>query len=204
MTVFTPEVIAGAVQAAALQPLSQRALVRLASYGNLLIKWNARMNLTAIREPAGILERHLVESIAAAEFVPAQVKTLLDFGSGGGLPGVPIAICREEITVTLAESQSKKAAFLAEVVRTVGGALQVHAGRVEALPVAVRFDVVALRAVDRMPEAVQQARGRINTGGFLMLFVTGGTREVIVSAAEAVSVTERALSPSSSVLLCQV
>ena len=82
------------------------------TYLSLLLRWNARMNLTAIRDEEGILARHFVESIACARALPAGIGTLLDFGSGAGFPGIPIALCRPEIAVTLAESQGKKAAFL--------------------------------------------------------------------------------------------
>ena len=82
------------------------------SYLELLLKWNAKLNLTSIRTSDEILKRHFVESIFCAHQLPEGVKTLLDFGSGGGFPGVPIAICRPDIAVTLSESQGKKAAFL--------------------------------------------------------------------------------------------
>jgi 16S rRNA (guanine527-N7)-methyltransferase len=95
------------------------------------MKWNARMNLTAARKPEEIVRRHFVESIFAAQQIPKHVKTLLDFGSGAGFPGIPIAICRPKIGVTLAESQGKKAAFLREAVRTLGLKAEVWAGRVE-------------------------------------------------------------------------
>lgn len=204
MTVFTSEVVGDAVEAAGLGVLPDLALERLAIYGNLLVKWNSRMNLTAIRDPLGILQRHLVESIAASRALPASVKNLLDFGSGAGLPGIPIAICRLEIEVTLAESQSKKAAFLAEVARSIGVNIRIHAGRVEALPMAARFDVVALRAVDRMIEAIGEARGRVAVGGALLLFATPGTRDSLVAAAEPIACHEQAISVHSSVLFCKL
>ena len=78
------------------------------------------MNSTAIRDEEGILSRHFVESIACACALPAGIFTLLDFGSGAGFPGIPIALCRPEIAVILAESQGKKAAFLQEAVRVLG------------------------------------------------------------------------------------
>ncbi len=196
--------IAEALQAAGLRGLSPKALDRLVLYGHVLMKWNSRMNLTAIRDADGILQRHIVESVAAAEFLPVGIKTLLDFGSGAGLPGVPIAICREEVVVTLAESQSKRAAFLAEVSRSIGVPMQVHAGRVSAMPAGARFDVVTLRAVDRMEEAVREARGRVATGGHLLLFGTAVTRGMLLAAAEAKSTEEKLLSTNSFLLLCRV
>lgn len=204
MIAFSPAVIAEAVIEAGLLPLSTQALERLALYGNLLLKWNSRMNLSAIRDARGILDRHIVESVAAAEFVPAGVRTLLDYGSGAGLPGVPIAVCREEIAVTLAESQSKKAAFLAEVSRSVGVPMRVHAGRVNGLPRESRYDVVALRAVDKMEGAVREARNRVARGGSLLFFATPSTRDALLEAADAASVIEKSISVHGSIFLCQV
>ena len=87
---------------------------------------------------------------------------MLDFGSGAGFPGIPIQIVRPELRVTLAESQKKKVHFLREVVRELGltGA-SIHAGRVEEMPASAVFDLVTLRAVDKMGEAMQAAIPRI-------------------------------------------
>ena len=98
------------------------------------MRWNARLSLTSIREPAQIIRRHFVECAFAAQHLPADIETLLDYGSGAGFPGIPFAICRPEIRVTLAEAQGKKASFLREVVRTVGTGTEVYDGRVEAMP----------------------------------------------------------------------
>ncbi|MGA8530493.1 MAG: 16S rRNA (guanine(527)-N(7))-methyltransferase RsmG [Acidobacteriaceae bacterium] len=152
---------------------------RFEQYLSLLIKWNARTNLTSVREPEQIVQRHFAESIFAAWQVPPEVKTLLDFGSGAGLPGIPIAICRPEITVTLAESQGKKAAFLREAVRTLGLKAEVWAGRVEAMPEERIFDAVTLRAVERMPAACRTAVGRLAEGGWMGVFATRRTEETL-------------------------
>jgi 16S rRNA (guanine527-N7)-methyltransferase len=143
---------------------------RFESYLSLFIRWNVRVNLTAIRDEDGILSRHFVESIACARALPAGIVTLLDFGSGAGFPGIPIALCRPEIAVTLAESQGKKAAFLQEAVRVLGISAKVHAQRAELLP--TPFDCVTLRAVDRMEVAVKAAARLVRPGGWLALMTT--------------------------------
>lgn len=148
---------------------------RFEDYLALLLRWNARMNLTAVRSPEEMVGRHFAESIFAAQQLSNQVNTLLDFGSGAGLPGIPIAICRPEIAVTLAESQGKKAAFLREAVRTLGLTAEVWDRRVEHMPPERVFDAVTLRAVDRMAEACRTAVGRLAPGGVLMAFATHGT-----------------------------
>ena len=152
--------------------LDARAVEQFEAYLVLLVKWNARMNLTAVRKPEEMVRRHFFESIFAAQQIPKQVKTLLDFGSGAGFPGIPIAICRPKIGVTLAESQGKKAAFLREAVRTLGLKAEVWAGRVEDLPEERVFDAVTLRAVDKMAAASKAAVVRLVAGGWLAVFST--------------------------------
>ena len=144
---------------------------RFATYLSLLLKWNARVNLTAIRDQKGILARHFIESIICARSLPAEVKTLLDFGSGAGFPGIPVALCRPEIAVTLAESQGKKAAFLREAVRTLELNAAVFADRAERIQ--TPFDAVVMRSVDRMDQAVAAAADLVAPGGCLVLLSTG-------------------------------
>src|SRR3984957_2865465 len=154
-------------------PLTPETDVKFAAYLALLRKWNARTNLTAIRDEEGILSRHFLESILCARALPAGIATLLDFGSGAGFPGLPIALLRPEIAVTLAESQNKKATFLREVVRTLGLTTEVWAARAETMPIARSFDIVALRAVDDMEVALPAAGARIKPGGQLAVLTTG-------------------------------
>jgi 16S rRNA (guanine527-N7)-methyltransferase len=156
---------------ARLEPVDAATAARFASYLALLLKWNSKINLTAVRDEEGILARHFVESIACARALPAGIQSLLDYGSGAGLPGIPIALCRPEMRVTLAEAQSKKAAFLGEAVRVLGIEARVHAGRAEELT--ERFDGVTLRAVDRMSEAVRAAGMLLREGGWLAVMTTG-------------------------------
>jgi len=164
-------------------PLANEDLAgKLEAYLRLLVRWNARMNLTAVRDPAGILTRHFLESIECARSLPAGITTLLDFGSGAGFPGIPIALCRPEIAVTLAESQGKKAAFLQEAVRTLGISTVVHSGRAESLRNG--FDCVTLRAVDKMPEAVRAASRLVAPGGWLALMTTEAELERVNAAGD--------------------
>jgi 16S rRNA (guanine527-N7)-methyltransferase len=151
-------------------PLASSLAGRFEADLSLLLQWNSRVNLTAIRDQEGILSRHFVESIACARALPAGIATLLDFGSGAGFPGIPIALCRPEIAVTLAESQGKKAAFLSEAVRTLGLSSKVHSARAETLDCG--FDCVTLRAVDHMPQAVRAAAHLISPAGCLALMTS--------------------------------
>lgn len=166
---------------AGMAPLDDRASRHFEAYLSLFVRWNSRINLTSVRDESGILRRHFLESIVCARALPAALVNLLDFGSGGGFPGIPIAICRPEIAVTLAESQGKKAIFLREVVRTLGLPVQVHAGRAQAL--SSSFDCVTLRAVDRMEEAVLAAVSLVAPQGCLALLTTSADRPRLAAAA---------------------
>jgi 16S rRNA (guanine527-N7)-methyltransferase len=94
----------------------------------------------------------------------------LDYGSGAGLPGIPIAICLPGTMVTLAEAQGKKASFLREALRVLGLRGEVYDGRVEAMPGQLRFDAVAMRAVEKMGLAIPVAMERVKR--YLLLFTT--------------------------------
>ncbi len=145
---------------------------RLARYLDLLVRWNARTNLTGVRSEEEIVLRHFGESLQCAYALPPDVRTLLDYGSGAGFPGMVCALIRPEMEVLLAESQGKKASFLREACRQIPARAKVHAGRVEALAAERRFDAVVMRAVDRMERAMPEAIKRVRHEGWLVLMTT--------------------------------
>ncbi len=145
---------------------------KLAIYLDLLVRWNARTNLTSIREPEAMVTRHFGESLFAARALSPRLKpsgTLLDFGSGAGFPGLPIQLYRPDLRVTLAESQGKKASFLREAIRTLGLNTEVWSARVEAMPVDTKFNCVTLRAVDNMEAALPAATNRAFSPGWVAI-----------------------------------
>lgn len=183
--------IDGSVPAPRLR-LPDGAIPQIATYLDLLVRWNARVSLTSIRTPEEIVRRHFGEGLFVAAVLADRVadgSELLDFGSGGGFPGLPIQIVLPALRVTLAESQARKVTFLREVVRTLGLAADVWPQRVEAMPDSRRFQVVTMRAVDRMPQMVRVARARVAEGGLLASLVGG--------EAEAAEATERYMVPGS-------
>ena len=142
--------------------LAQEIVAKLGVYLDLLTRWNKQMNLTAVRRPEDIVRRHFGESL----FLASRLRgtgALLDLGSGAGFPGIPIQLLHPELDVTLAESQGKKASFLREVVRVLQLPSKVVAARVLRPIAGLRLDVVTLRAVDDMREALQSAR-RLEAG----------------------------------------
>lgn len=117
--------------------------VKLLAYLDLLARWNRTYNLTAVRDPAEMVSRHLLDSLAVLPFVRGT--TLADLGSGAGLPGIPLAIARPDIRVTLVESSGKKARFLRESVRSLPLAnVRVEQSRVQ--DTTGKFDTVTARA----------------------------------------------------------
>jgi 16S rRNA (guanine527-N7)-methyltransferase len=119
------------------------AQAKLLAYIDLLAKWNHAYNLTAVRDPAEMVPRHLLDSLAVLPFV--QGATLADLGSGAGLPGIPLAIARPALAVTLVESNGKKARFLREAVRSLP-LPNVKVAQVRVQDAAGRFDTVTARA----------------------------------------------------------
>ena len=147
--------------------LTDRQVERLLAYGALILKWNKVYNLTALRDPALVLSHHLLDSLAVIMPLrrewPASGK-LLDVGAGAGLPGVVIAILRDDLDVSCLDAVAKKAAFVQQVAAELAlpNLHGVHA-RIESL--AGQFDVVSSRAFASLPDfftgsaRVMQPRG---------------------------------------------
>jgi 16S rRNA (guanine527-N7)-methyltransferase len=125
--------------------LSDAIQQKLLDYLALIQKWNKVHNLTAVRDPDEMVTLHLLDSLAVLPFI--QAKTLLDVGSGAGLPGIPLAICLPELKVTVIDSSQKKASFMRQAKAELGiDNLEVLCGRVEEVRRDEKFDVVISRA----------------------------------------------------------
>nr|WP_246189288.1 16S rRNA (guanine(527)-N(7))-methyltransferase RsmG [Pseudoxanthomonas kalamensis] len=122
----------------------------LLAYLDLLLRWNRTYNLTAIRDPRQMVTLHLLDSLAMHPHVPGG--RLADLGTGPGLPGIPLAIARPDLQVTLVESNGKKARFLREAVRSLClDNARVAQSRAEALDEAAAYDAITARALDTLP-----------------------------------------------------
>lgn len=138
---------------------------KLLAYLALLDKWNRVYNLTAVRDAERMVSHHLLDSLAAVPFF--QRESVLDVGSGGGLPGIPLAIARPEVQVTLIDSIAKKTAFLLQAKAELGpGNLTVVTSRVEDYRPAGGFDVITSRAFSDLREFVALTRHLLKPGGF--------------------------------------
>lgn len=98
-------------------PVDDRQILLIQKYMKVLLHWNEKLNLTAIRDPLEILHRHFCESMFGAVSVPLDSGRLADIGSGAGFPGIPMKILRPELELFLVESNIKKGTFLAEILR---------------------------------------------------------------------------------------
>ncbi len=153
--------------------LGEEAQKQLLDYMALIQKWNKVYNLTALRDSQEILTHHLLDSLSAIGPLMQQTRSLdgafsfLDVGSGGGLPGVVIAICCPEVNVTCVDAVSKKAAFVQQVAASLklGNLKGIHA-RVETL--SGPFDVIGSRAFASLPDFVNWSSGALADGGVWM------------------------------------
>ncbi|MDP5238898.1 16S rRNA (guanine(527)-N(7))-methyltransferase RsmG [Uliginosibacterium sp. 31-16] len=126
--------------------LDERTQQCLLAYAALLMKWNKVYNLTAIRDEASMIDLHLLDSLAILPHV-ADITRVADIGAGGGLPGIPLAICRPDCEVALVETVGKKASFLLQAKAELRLAnLSVHNTRVENLKPAELYPAVSSRA----------------------------------------------------------
>ena len=144
--------------------LSAERQERLLAYVTLLYKWNRTYSLTALREQDKAVSHHLLDSLAILPFVPPG--SLLDVGSGGGTPGIPLAIARPDLQVTLLDSNSKKAAFLQQAAIELGlSNVSVHGGRVEQYHPAIGFAAITSRAFAELADFVTLTRHLLAPGG---------------------------------------
>ena len=144
----------------------------ISTYIDILERWNARTNLTAIREPREMLTRHFGESLFAAHHLLDRDSKIevIDLGSGAGFPGLPLKLWAPTIRLTLIESQNKKATFLREVVRTLHlKDVEVFCGRGETY--AGKADLVTMRAVEKFEDALRVAAGFACEGGRLGVLI---------------------------------
>ncbi|MGH9601283.1 MAG: 16S rRNA (guanine(527)-N(7))-methyltransferase RsmG [Terriglobales bacterium] len=159
--------------------LNAKQLNHISMYIDVLLRWNHKINLTAVREPENIVTRHFGESLFAARHLfaerPDPTMRVIDVGSGAGFPGLPLKIYAPAVRLTLIESHSRKAAFLREVIRALKLAnAEVFAGRAEDF--SGGGELVTLRAVERFEQVLPAAARLVQPGGRMALLI--GVRQV--------------------------
>ncbi|MDR2789271.1 MAG: 16S rRNA (guanine(527)-N(7))-methyltransferase RsmG [Candidatus Accumulibacter sp.] len=157
-------------------PLARRE--KLLAYLALLYKWNRAYRLTALREGDEAVSHHLLDSLSILPFVPDG--RLLDVGSGGGAPGIPLAIARPDLPVTLLDSASKKTAFLLQAVIELDlENVSVHGGRVEQYHPAIGFTAIVSRAFAGLDDFVALSRHLLAADGIWLAMKGSWPRDEI-------------------------
>jgi len=159
-------------------PTNPDVLARLQSFVALFAKWNRSINLASLRSDEELVSRHLIDSFALAGLVGSSVEAAVDVGSGGGLPGIPLAVLLPSTAFTLFEPNRKKVAFLRTAVRELGlgGRVLVQAESV-AVPVAEawrgRFQLALSRATLAPPSWLEMGRDLVGRDGRIAVFTAG-------------------------------
>jgi len=153
--------------------LGPAALDRFATYHREILLWNRRINLVSERSAQEIVIRHFLDSLTPAPFLDRPDGALIDLGSGGGFPGIPLRIALPGLHLSLVEASRKKSSFLSHVVRTLRlDGVQVIRERVEALTaeeiLAGRFDTLISRAAFKLPDLIRTASFFLKPGGQLI------------------------------------
>jgi len=167
--------------------LTSAQLGSLLTYLDLLLRWNQKINLTAIRSPEECVTRHFGESLYLARWIKLEGRSL-DIGSGAGFPGLALKIAFPALAVTLLEPVAKKRAFLKEVARACQmERVEVRSERLEDFirrePL-VGFDYATVRAVGQLERLVRGAAALLKAGGRLCLWVSEGQAASLIGAEE--------------------
>lgn len=168
MTLNVQSVLAGARELGLL--LSEQQGERLVSFGKLLMQWNKVYNLTRIESEEAVLNLHILDSLAfVAAIAKRHLSTVLDIGSGGGLPAIPLSVVRPDVQVTMVDSVQKKTVFLQQAILKLGltNARVVHS-RIEDFP-NERFHAVTCRAFATLSKTVSLTRRLLDDDGVWLL-----------------------------------
>jgi 16S rRNA (guanine527-N7)-methyltransferase len=155
--------------------LSEELIEQLSRYYELLDRWNRKINLTALDNPDQAIDRLVLEPIVAARQLPSPTANLMDIGSGGGSPAIPMRLCAPAIGLTMVEAKARKSAFLREAVRTLQlDRAVVETARYEELlarpDLHETFDILSLRAVRVEVRTLFTLQAFVKRGGLLFLF----------------------------------
>jgi 16S rRNA (guanine527-N7)-methyltransferase len=163
--------------------VSRETLARLEAYVELLVAWNRRINLVGPRTIGDVWRRHILDSAQLVKFIPPKIRTVLDIGSGAGLPGLVLAILGLP-EVHLVEADQRKCVFLREAARITAAKVQIHPLRLEACP---RFavDLVTARAFAPLSDLLDQAEDFVDTHTILLVLKGKTVREELTEAGKA-------------------
>lgn len=155
--------------------LPEDVAAKLTSYYDLLSRWNRKINLTALDNADEAIDRLLVEPLAAVKYLPPAAARLMDVGSGGGSPAIPLKVVAPHLHLTMVEAKARKSAFLREAIRHLGLTnAHVETSRFEELltrpELHEAFDLVTLRAVRVEPKVLHTIQAFLRPGGQILMF----------------------------------
>lgn len=190
VTILTPECISQEASTLGLN-LSESQSESLATFGKLLIKWNRVYNLTSITSEKDVLRLHILDSLSfVAAIKEKQLQNVLDVGSGGGLPAIPLAILRPETKVTMIDAVQKKTVFLQQVILQLGlkNANAIHI-RIEDFK-EENFDAVTCRAFATVGKTISLTKRFLNSDGRWLLMKGKVPNEELSELPEEVKIAE--------------
>lgn len=166
--------------------LSKQIIEKFEQYAKLLLEWNEKFNLTAIKNIDEIEEKHFIDSLYMDKYIELNNQRLLDVGSGAGFPGIPLAITHPNLEVTLLESNGKKVSFLKEVVKQLDlKNVTVIQGRSEELDKREYFDIVTARAVKELNILLEISFQLVKVNGHFIAYKSSAIDEEINNAKNA-------------------
>jgi len=179
--------------------LNDTAMEEIIAFVSELLAWNEKTNLTAITDPDEVAEKHIIDSLIPAKFIP-EGASVLDIGSGGGLPGIPLKIYKPSLRMTLIDASRKKVNFLKHVIRQLGlqntAAVQVRAESLRESEISDhRFDFIVSRAVTSLEKLILVSFPVLKDGG-LMIAMKGKpeqARNEVKNAQEALCLKRRTI-----------
>ena len=197
---------------AVIPSLTEEQCDKFVAYYALLLDWNKRMNLTAITEPQDVAQKHFLDSLAAAPYLP-QGARVADIGTGAGFPGVPLLIVRPDLHMTLVDSLQKRLTFLQEVQKTLGFSAEIVHARAEEFgrepKYRAAFDATVSRAVAALPVLLELTVPCLKVGGQSICYkgaaqeeLDGAKRALHLLHADAKLVTVPAAYGARSLVIC--
>jgi 16S rRNA (guanine527-N7)-methyltransferase len=155
--------------------LNDELVERLDTFYRLLTRWNQKINLTSLADPDEAIDRLILEPLLAARYVPRSATQLMDIGSGGGSPAIPLILAVPRLNLTMVEAKARKSAFLREAIRHVGlASARIETARAEELLTRADlhevFDLLSFRAVRVEARVLHTVQAFLRPGGEIMLF----------------------------------
>lgn len=157
--------------------LDDESISKMADYYEQLVKTNEKLNLTAITAPKEAAQKHFADSVSAKDLIP-QKAHVLDVGTGGGFPGVPLKIAREDIKLTMIDSVGKKTEAVADMIKNAGIEAEVFCTRAEEFDRRGQFDAVVSRAVAALPVLLELCVPLVRLGGIFIAYKQADAEDI--------------------------